>query len=96
MCELRGKWNCLKYVPWWPTYLLSQLPFNETDIIADWLARKGSIVCEKATCKNQIKFITDYYLKIYKTLQLFTQISNTFTVAKVIKMPRLLLSLGFD
>ncbi len=32
--------------------------------------------CEKTTCQFQIKFITENYLQMYNTLQLFT---NTFT-----------------
>jgi len=49
---------------------------------------------EKISCQDQIKFITDDYLQIYKTLQLFTslftEITNIFTNTKAIKMPSLL------
>jgi len=47
-----------------------------------------NILYEKTTCLFQIKFIAEDYLKMYKTLQLF---SNTFTfninnfASKVIK-----------
>ncbi len=44
---------------------------------------------EKTTCQNQIKFISDNYFQIYKTLHLFTSITtlntNTFTSIKVTK-----------
>jgi hypothetical protein len=46
-------------------------------------------VYEKNSCQNQIKFITDVYLQIYKILQLFTssftEITNIFTNTKVNK-----------
>ncbi len=52
---------------------------------------------EKATCQNHIKFITDDYLQIYKTLQLFTSLldklqahTNIFTNTKVIKNAKLI------
>ncbi len=44
---------------------------------------------EKTTCQFQIKFITEDYLQMYKTLQLFTNTfsfnTNNFTSIKVIK-----------
>ena len=42
---------------------------------------------EKTTCQFQIKFIANYYLQMYKTLQLITNIftSNANTLIKVIK-----------
>jgi hypothetical protein len=44
---------------------------------------------EKTTCQFQIKFVAEDYLKMYKTLQPFTNIftlnTNKFTTIKVIK-----------
>ncbi len=43
---------------------------------------------EKTSCQNQIKFITDDYLQVYKLLQLFTSSLieiNIFTNTKVNK-----------
>jgi hypothetical protein len=46
-------------------------------------------VCEKSTCQFQIKFITEDYLQMHKTLQVFTNMykfnTNKFTSIKVIK-----------
>ncbi len=51
----------------------------------------GSVVnvYEKTTCQDNIKFISDNYLQMHKTLQLFTNMltlkTNIFTSIKVIK-----------
>jgi hypothetical protein len=36
-------------------------------------------VYEKTTCQNQIEFITDDYLQMYKTLQLFKSLFKGIT-----------------
>jgi hypothetical protein len=52
------------------------------------------VLYKKTTSHNLIKFITDNYLQMYETLQLFTslftEITNRFANAKVIEMPSLL------
>ncbi len=52
------------------------------------------VLSKKTTSYNLIKFITDNYLQMYETLQLFTslftEITNIFTDTKVIEMPSLL------
>ena len=52
------------------------------------------VLYKKTTSDNLIKFITDNYLQMYKTFQLFTrlftEITNRFANAKVIEMPSLL------
>ncbi len=47
------------------------------------------LVYEKTTCQFEIKFITDNYLQMYKTLPLFTSTftfnTNIFTIIKLLK-----------
>jgi hypothetical protein len=54
-----------------------------------WCLVHAICVYEKTTCQSYIKFISDDYFQIYKTLQLFTHIitlnTNILTSIKVIK-----------
>jgi hypothetical protein len=48
-----------------------------------------TLLSEKTTCQDQIKFISDNYFQMYKILQLFTSLitlsTNIFTSIKVIE-----------
>jgi hypothetical protein len=71
--------------------------FNKSNIVSQlWLPKDKMILHQyvlykKTTCPFEIKFSTDDYLQMYKTLQIFTNTftlnTNKFTSIKVIKNP---------